>query len=188
MGPVGGVSGIEAIHAAIGSAGFECVGSCATGALVLRPEVRAMCAAGRCRAYGANWACPPHCGSLEDFRCLLDGHRECILVQTVAPLEDEFDADAMLVAESLHRRRMAMLAEALGSQEDTAVLGAGPCTLCDPCPCPDESCRFPHRRLVSMEAAGLVVSEACTAAGIAYNHGPCTIAYTGCVLAGKAPP
>ena len=54
-------------------------------------------------------------------------------------------------------------------------------TRCKPCAYP-EPCRFPGRRLVSMEAAGLLVTDACNAAGVPYNHGRLTIAYTGCAL------
>ena len=35
-------------------------------ALVFMPEVREMCRADRCRAYGKNWSCPPACGSIEE--------------------------------------------------------------------------------------------------------------------------
>ena len=43
-------------------------------------------------------------------------------------------------------------------------------------------CRHPDRALVSMEAAGLMVSEACETAGLPYYHGPGTISYTSCIL------
>lgn len=33
-----------------------------------------------------------------------------------------------------------------------------------------------------MEAAGLMVSEACETAGLPYYHGPGTISYTSCIL------
>ena len=29
-----------------------------------------MCAADKCRSYGRNWCCPPHCGSLEEMAAL----------------------------------------------------------------------------------------------------------------------
>ena len=45
-------------------AGFEHTGILNTDALVLRPEVRDMCASGTCRRYGHCWTCPPGCGSL----------------------------------------------------------------------------------------------------------------------------
>lgn len=176
------------IATAAAAAGFECVGRCDPSALVLRQEVRAMCASGQCRVYGTNWACPPHCGDLGHFQQQIDARNECILVQTVALLEDEFDGESMAAAADLHRRRMEALARALDPRLGAMVLAAGPCGLCEACPCPQEPCRFPQQRLVSMEAAGIVVSEACQVAGIPYNHGPCTIAYTGCVLAGMPPP
>ena len=34
-------------------------------ALVPRADVRDMCRADRCGKYGASWACPPGCGTLE---------------------------------------------------------------------------------------------------------------------------
>ena len=66
---------------------------------------------------------------------------------------------------------------------EARVLSAGTCTLCKPCAYPNEPYRFPDRAMVSMEAAGLVVSDVCTQAGIPYNHGKQTIAYSSCVLA-----
>ena len=46
-------------------AGFDHVGKVNTASLVARSEVRDMCAAGRCGAYGKSWSCPPACGSIE---------------------------------------------------------------------------------------------------------------------------
>ena len=45
-------------------------------------------------------------------------------------------------------------------------------------PCPS----LPAHALVSMEAAVLMVSEACEAAGLPYYHGLGTISYTSCIL------
>ena len=41
----------------------------------LRPvkAVRDMCAADTCGAYGKNWTCPPHCGTLEECAQKLRG-------------------------------------------------------------------------------------------------------------------
>lgn len=143
-----------------------------------------MCAADRCRSYGRNWACPPTCGSLDHFRALFTSFDACIVFQTVATLEDDFDIETMTRAESLHKQRTLNMCRTLSSQgfgKDTIVLGAGTCTLCSPCAFPDP-CRHPAQRIVSMEAAGLVVTETCEAACIPYYHGLHTIAYSGCLL------
>ena len=167
--------------------GFECVGVADAAALQVNPEVRAMCAADRCRAYGRNWRCPPHCGDLDAFAADIAAHERCVVAQTVWQLEDEFDVEGMMEAEAQHKRRFTALAEAiratLGPEAaDLLFLGAGTCTLCPTCSCPDEPCRRPDEAVTSMEAAGLLVSDVCEAAAIPYNHGPRTIAYTSCVL------
>ena len=65
---------------------------------------------------------------------------------------------------------------------DCLPLTAGACTLCKKCTCPDRPCRFPGKRLSSMEAYGLLVSDVCLKSGLEYNYGPKTITYTSCIL------
>ena len=38
-------------------------------------EVRAMCAADKCHAYGKNWTCPPECGSLEECAARISANK-----------------------------------------------------------------------------------------------------------------
>ena len=165
--------------------GFECIGACSAKELVARDEVRSMCAANLCQMYGHSWSCPPACGDIAEFQRLMNEYEHCLVVQTVAEMEDEFDFETMAESGERQKERVQDLAEAIdvaGLSAKVMVLSAGTCTLCKQCTCPDEPCRFPDKRLVSMEAAGLVVSEVCTQAGIPYNHGPLTMTYSGCVL------
>ncbi len=172
------------IEEAIESIGFDCTGSCSTKGLQVREEVRDMCAAGRCQIYGHSWACPPNCGDLSFFDAFIHEKSTCYVVQTVAQLEDDFDIESMMEAEQLQKERVLALHKLLcDCAPEARVLSAGTCTLCKPCAYPNEPCRFPDRAMVSMEAAGLVVSDVCTQAGIPYNHGKQTIAYSSCVLA-----
>ena len=176
---------MNAVEELAAKQGFECMGTCSAKDLVARPEVRSMCAANKCKVYGHSWACPPACGEIEDFERRMHEFDYCLVVQTVAELEDEFDVETMGEASELAKNRVMALTEALdeaGLGSETATFTAGTCTLCPTCSYPDEPCRFPDKQLVSMEAAGLVVSEVCTLANIPYNHGPLTIAYSGCVL------
>ena len=165
--------------------GFEFMGTCSAKDLVARPEVRVMCAANTCQVYGHSWACPPACGEIDDFQQQMHEFEHCLVVQTVAEMEDDFDIETMEEAGDRQKNRVLDLVEAIdkaGLSSETMTLSAGTCTICSTCTYPDEPCRFPEKRLVSMEAAGLVVSEVCGLADIPYNHGPQTIAYSGCVL------
>ena len=61
-------------------------------------------------------------------------------------------------------------------------LTAGCCTICAKFTYPDKPCRYPSKRLSSMEAFGLFVSDICARSGLGYNYGPRTMTYTSCLL------
>lgn len=165
------------------AAGFTHVGAVARETLLLRPEVRDMCAADRCGAYGKTWQCPPGCGTLEELTARMAPYGDGVVVQTVGMLEDDYDYPSMQHIMQEHKACFAAYVAALREAgENVFPLGAGGCTLCAACTYPDAPCRFPDRTWPSMEAAGLWVSEVCTQAGLAYNYGPLHMAYTSLVL------
>lgn len=148
-----------------------------------REDVREMCAADRCRAYGRSWACPPGCGSIEFCAKRLKAYSEGVLVQTTGKLADEFDSAGIAGAALLHRRRFDVLArQARLITGDCLPLSAGTCTRCEACTYPDKPCRYPRRMLSSMEAYGLLVSDVCRQSGMPYNRGENTITFTSCLL------
>lgn len=167
----------------IESAGFDNTGTCDAASLKVRADVRSMCAVDKCHSFGHNWSCPPACGDLEHWQSVIDSKTTCYLVQSVGELEDDFDFETIMEVEGEHKKRMYKLQATLRKELPEAVLlSAGTCSLCKPCAYPDEPCRHPDQFMVSMEAAGLFVSEVCTTAGIAYNHGKCTTCFTSCIL------
>ena len=162
--------------------GFDAIGHCKTSVLRTHPEVRDMCAANLCHAYGASWSCPPACGEVEDYEKRVHAFENCMVVQTLGRLEDEFDFDSMSATEDRQNERFRSLVHALLDEGFSFMaLGAGPCMLCEKCTYPDNPCRFPDHMAVSMEAAGFIVAEVCTEAGVPYNHGLNAISFTGCI-------
>ena len=145
--------------------------------------VREMCAADRCGRWGRSWSCPPGCGSLEDAAVQIARFDRGILVQSTAALEDAFDYEGMQALETQHKRRFAAFARQVRLLcGDCLPLSAGSCTVCRSCTYPDRPCRFPSRRMSSMEAYGLFVSDICTRSGLSYYYGPGTLTYTSCIL------
>ena len=160
--------------------GFTSAGPLDAATLLPRPEVRDMCAANRCRHYNKSWTCPPACPSLEHNRALLAGYKTGILVQSTGTPEDEFDLESMYEIGRTHMRRFHEFHKALREEyPNLLALGAGVCDLCESCTYPDAPCRRPEDAVTSMEAFGLVVSDACTANGMKYNYGPGTMTFTG---------
>ena len=165
----------------IKNAGFSHIGEIRMETVEPMDEVRDMCQNENCGMYGKNWACPPGCGSLEECRKRLLSYRTGILVQTVGELEDSMDWEGIKEAEERHKKCFLETAEKLREVcPELLPLGAGTCTLCKECTYPDSPCRHPDRRVSSMEAYGILVSDICAKNQMKYYYGPESIAYTSC--------
>ncbi len=161
--------------------GFSEVKSFDPGILQAEAQVRAMCRADKCRAYGKNWTCPPHCGSLEQCQTKMHSYRHGILLQTVGQLSKVIDSRGYQIAEQRHLESFAALCTAIRRQYPQALcLGAGGCRICQTCAYP-ESCRFPEKAVSGMEGYGLFVTRVCREVGLSYYHGEKTITYTACI-------
>jgi uncharacterized 2Fe-2S/4Fe-4S cluster protein (DUF4445 family) len=147
-----------------------------------REDVRAMCAADQCGAYGKNWTCPPHCGTLAECGAKMQLYRHGILLQTVGTMEKTIDTKAYHRTEQRHLEQFHRLAAEIRKVYSNALcLGSGGCRICKTCAYP-QTCRFPEKAHGSMEGYGLFVTQVCRDNGLAYHHGERTITYTACVL------
>ena len=174
---------MEQLEALAREAGFTNIAPLDAGTIELKDEVRAMCGANTCGAYGKNWSCPPACGELDELRQQVARYHSGILVQTVGEVEDSMDFEGMMEAEAAHKEHFyAMHEKLLETWPKLLALGAGTCRLCKECTYPDAPCRFPDKRVSSMEAYGMVVLETCKANGLGYYYGPQSMAYTSCFL------
>ena len=150
----------------------------------LRPhqDVRDMCAADKCRAYGKNHTCPPYCGTLDECAAKMSRFSRGILVQTVGATRKTIDTKAYRETEQRHLKLFASLCDEFRKIHPNALcLGTGGCRICGTCAWP-ESCRFPEKACSSMEAYGLFVTEVCRENGLSYHHGERTVTYTACIL------
>ncbi len=163
--------------------GFSCAACLDVSSITLLDEVRDMCSANTCGQYGKNWACPPACGELAELRQQVGRYREGILVQTVGEVEDSMDFEAMMEIEAEHKSHFNTAARRLKEIfPGLLALGAGCCTICGQCTYPDQPCRFPGKRVSSMEAYGILVNDLCKKNHLAYYYGTDRIAYTSCYL------
>ena len=150
--------------------------------LAPREDVRAMCADNKCRAYGKNWTCPPHCGTLEECGENIRTFSRGILLQTVGQLEKSVDTKGYRRTEQQHLRQFHAFSDALRKTHPAALcLGSGGCRICQICAFPDP-CRFPEKACSSMEGYGLFVTQVCRDNGLPYHYGEKTVTYTACVL------
>ena len=173
----------EELSALAAGAGFTAWAALDASTIELKPQVRDMCAADRCQSYNRNWSCPPACGTAQVCADRMSAFAHGVLVQTTGAMEDDFDAETIGETYLRHKRNFETLARQTRLlHPDCLPLTAGACTLCRRCTYPDRPCRFPKKRLSSMEAYGLLVSDVCVQSGVPYNHGSKTITYTSCIL------
>ncbi len=152
--------------------------------LQAREDVRAMCAQDKCRAYGKNWTCPPHCGTIAECEAAMHRYRHGLLLQTVGHMTKDIDARAYRETEQRHLESFSRLCQAMRRQYPSALcLGSGGCRSCKVCAWP-EACRFPEQAVSSMEGYGLFVTQVCRDVGLPYHHGEKTITYSACILYG----
>ena len=146
-------------------------------------EIRDMCSADKCGNYNKSWSCPPACASLEEMRERVKAYNNGIIVQTVGEIEDSLDWDGIIEIGARHKENFGrMRAELEKDNPGLLAMGAGECKLCETCTYPDDPCRFPDKKEISMEAYGLFVSKVCTDNGLSYNYGPGKFAFTSCFL------
>lgn len=163
--------------------GFTHIGYADMSALTPLEAVREMCSSGRCGKWNTNWACPPACGSIDYAKRRIAQYNRCLLVQTTGELTDDFDYDGMQRTAEQHKKRFLSFArQARMICPGCLPLTAGCCTICTKCTYPDKPCRYPSKKLSSMEAFGLFVSDICARSGLGYNYGPRTMTYTSCLL------
>lgn len=162
--------------------GFDAAAFIDPKLLTARDDVRAMCAADKCGAYGKNWTCPPACGTVAECQQRMHGYTHGILLQSIGHLSKAIDSRCYRETERRHIQNFYTFAEAVRSHYPNALcLGAGGCRVCKQCAYP-EPCRFPDKAMASMEGYGLFVTQVCRDAGLPYHYGEQTITFTACIL------
>lgn len=145
-------------------------------------QVRTWCENNVCHVYGKNWSCPPLCGSLPECEVKMHSFEHGILLETTGKIKGKLDVLGYTAVEKQHLNNFyEFIAEFRMTHPDALYLGAGGCKICKNCAYP-EPCRFPERRLSSMEGYGLLIKDVCEAVGTSYSYGDKTITYFACVL------
>jgi len=149
--------------------------------LKFSPELRELCEQNACGKFAQNYACPPYVGEVDRLIEKLKEFQKAVIWQNVYPLEDSFDFEGMMDAQARHNSMTHAIAEKIYGEygrSDALVLGAGSCALCETCAAQtSESCRFPNKMLVSLEAYGINVAKIGDISNMKYINGKDTVTY-----------
>ncbi len=161
--------------------GFSAAAVIDTADIVFDPIFRPYCEENLCGKYGANYACPPDCGSPEAMKQKVLAHRKALVLQTIWQVADFSDNVAIKQGKGTHNQASIRLTKYMRAHgEDGFMIGASGCALCTPCAITKgEPCRFPDLQYSCMSAYCIFVKKLADTVGMEYDMGPGLIAFFG---------
>ncbi|MDD6361431.1 MAG: DUF2284 domain-containing protein [Christensenellaceae bacterium] len=161
----------QLINIALG-AGFSSAAIINVRDLVFDPYFRDCCKQNYCGKYGANYSCPPDCGTFSEMKNKITARSKALALQTLGRVPDISDDEAVIRARAYHNEASFRLARILRLNPDEFVLaGAGYCALCNPCAVTENKpCRFPDKRYSCMSAYCVNVKDLAEKCGMPYQY------------------
>ena len=161
--------------------GFSAAEIIDTEKIVFDPSFRPYCAENLCGQYGANYSCPPDCGTPEEMKQKILSHKKGLVLQSIWEISDYTDAPAIKKAKGAHNRAGLRVTEWARAHDCPGFLvGASGCALCAPCAIREGlPCRFPELRYSCMSAYCIFVRKLAESCGMEYDCGPGLLAFFG---------
>lgn len=149
--------------------------------IVFDPSFRVYCGENICGQYGANYSCPPDCGSPEEMKRRILSHKRALVLQTVWEIPDFSDSTSIQFAKKEHNAYENRLIKRLRAEDCHGfVIGASGCALCKPCKQVfGQPCQFPDLKYSCMSAYCIFVKKLADTCGMEYNWGEGQVAFFG---------
>lgn len=122
--------------------------------IVFDSSFRKYCEDNLCGNYGANYSCPPDCGSCEEMKARICRYTRALVVQTKWDIPDYTDTAAIRRAKCAHNAAMMRMIDVFNAEGISGEMGgASPCKLCEVCAIrKGEPCRLPEKRFSCLSA------------------------------------
>ena len=161
--------------------GFSSAAIVDTSEIIFDPSFRPYCAENLCGQYGANYSCPPDCGSPEEMKQKILKYKKAVVLQTVWSISDYSDIPAIKHAKGEHNAAELRLVKRLREAgHDGIIVGASGCALCSPCAIQQgEPCRFPQLQYSCMSAYCIFVRKLAESCKMDYDCGEGKLAFFG---------
>ena len=162
----------EMIQCAIDE-GFAAAALVDTTQIVFDPSFRPYCEENLCGQYGANYSCPPDCGSPEEMKQRILAHKKALVLQTIWQVADYSDVPAIKHAKKNHNAsEIRVVKKMREAGHDGLIVGASGCALCTPCArMQGLPCNFPDLKYSCMSAYCIFVKKLADACEMEYDCG-----------------
>ena len=126
-----------------------------------------------CPKYGTTWACPPGVGTVPECREKCLSYSECLLISSIAEVEDISDIDETLATRPAHEELTEQVAALLREQGvQPYILSPQACAICSRCAILDgQPCRHPDRMHPCVESHGINVVPILERLGLEFQFG-----------------
>ena len=129
--------------------------------VVFDSSFRPYCEENLCGHYGANYSCPPDCGTPGAMEERMKAYHHALVFQTKWDITDYSDVQAIKAAKLSHNQWMMRVIDQLESAGHSGIMaGASSCTLCERCAILDgKPCRDPEKRFSCLSAYCIYVRK-----------------------------
>lgn len=137
-----------------------------------------------CPKYGTTWACPPGVGTVEACRERCMGYQNCLLISSIAEVQDIADIEETLATRPAHEALTEQVADILREQEvQPYILSTQACAICDRCAILDnQPCRFPEKMHPCVESHGINVVPILEKLGLEFQFGSNVVTWISLLL------
>lgn len=170
----------QIVHLAEDS-GFASAAIVDTSRIIFDPSFRPCCEENLCGQYGANYTCPPDCGTPEAMKQKILAHKKVLVLQTIWEISDYTDTAAIKQAKGGHNRAsLALMKQLREAGHPGFLVGASGCSLCTPCRRKlGQPCAFPEQAYSCMSAYCIFVKKLADECGMEYLSGDGLLAFFG---------
>lgn len=129
--------------------------------IVVDYSFRKFCEENLCGKFGANYSCPPDCGTPEEMHKNILSKNSALVLQMVCPISSYEDKEAVQKAKNTVNYAVINLMEKMKTDGYNVIhLGYGGCPLCSPCKCSTgQPCAFPDKKISCISAYCINVTE-----------------------------
>ena len=135
-------------------------------------RIRYICSA-ECPMYNKTWACPPAVGEVEKCAEKCRGYANCLLIGTIAEVEDIADIETTLATRPAHEEVTNLVRGFFREQGvEPYILSTEACAECSRCAWLDgEPCRHPDRMHPCVESHGINLIPTLEENGLEFQYG-----------------
>ncbi|MDR2351010.1 MAG: DUF2284 domain-containing protein [Deltaproteobacteria bacterium] len=152
-----------------------------TGQLRFNKVYRKYCAQNLCGNFGKSWTCPPYADPIDSLAREITGYGKGIVFTAAGSLRFAVDWKSMMkVSDALNKICFRIMDDIVPRLGNGTVFGYGPCKYCEKCSFfLDEPCRFPDKKVRSLEGACLDVTGLAELSGLEVKDDPNRITFFG---------